>query len=216
MSSENWTQWENITLNQIRSSGYWVMQGSWAVGKMILRCVTCRRLRGRVGQQIVADLPHDILKEESLFTNCEVDIFGSFLIKERSNTLKWYGALFTCLASHAIHIEMIKNMDTDSFFMMALRRFIGRRGNIWTIWCNNGSNFLRAERELAKCWKEVDQKKLGEFMLQNSADWIQWKKNQSSISKPHVWCMGKADLICQKHTLISHKDTLSKFGWGIT
>ena len=64
------------------------MQGSLAVGKMILRCVTCRRLRGRVGQQIVADLPHDILKEESLFTNFEVDIFGSFLIKERSNTLK--------------------------------------------------------------------------------------------------------------------------------
>ena len=105
------------------------MQGSLAVKKMISRCVTCRRLRGRVGEQIVADLPHDILKEEPLFTNCEVNIFGPFLIKERSNTLKRYGALFTCLASHAIHIEMIKNMDTDSF-MLALRRFIGRHGNI--------------------------------------------------------------------------------------
>ena len=39
----------NITLSQIRSSGYWVMQGSSAVKKMISRCVTCRRLRGRVG-----------------------------------------------------------------------------------------------------------------------------------------------------------------------
>ena len=33
------------------------------------------------------------------------------------------------------------------------------------------------QRELAKCWKEVNQKKLWEFMLQNSADWIQWKRN---------------------------------------
>ena len=33
------------------------------------------------------------------------------------------------------------------------------------------------ERELAKCWKEVNQKKVGEFMLQSSADWIQWKRN---------------------------------------
>ena len=33
------------------------------------------------------------------------------------------------------------------------------------------------ERELAKCLKEVNQKKVGEFMLQNSADWIQWKRN---------------------------------------
>ena len=37
--------------------------------------------------------------------------------------------------------------------------------------------FVEAERELARCWKEVGQKKLGEFMLQNSAAWIQWKKN---------------------------------------
>ena len=57
------------------------------------------------------------------------------------------------------------------------RRFIGRPGNIRTIRCDNGSNFVGEERELAKCWKEVNQKKVGEFMLQSSADWIQWKRN---------------------------------------
>ena len=67
-------------------------------------------------------------------------------------------------------------MDTDSF-ILALRRFIGRRGNIKIIRRDNGSNFVGAERELAKCWKEVNQKKVGEFMLQKSADWIQWKRN---------------------------------------
>ena len=59
------------------------------------------------------------------------------------------------------------------FYILALRRFIGRRGNIRTIRRDNGRNFVGTERELAKCWKEVNQKKLGEFMLQNSADWIQ-------------------------------------------
>ena len=78
----------NMTLNEIRSSGYWVMQGSSPVKKMISRCVTCRRLRGRVGEQITADLPHDRLKEEPPFNHCGVDIFGPFLIKERRNTLK--------------------------------------------------------------------------------------------------------------------------------
>ena len=71
---------------------------------------------------------------------------------------------------------MIKNMDTESF-ILALRRFIDRRGNIRTTRCDNGSNFVGAKRELAKCWKEVNQKKVGEFLLQNSADWIQWKRN---------------------------------------
>ena len=80
------------------------------------------------------------------------------------------------MASRAIHIEMIKHMDTDSF-ILALRRFIGGPANIRTIRCDNGSNFVGAERELAKCWKEVSQKTVGEFMLQNSADWVQCKRN---------------------------------------
>ena len=94
----------------------------------------------------MADLPHDRLKEEPPFTNCGVDIFGPFLIKERRNTLKRYGALFMCLESRAIYIEMIENMDTDSF-TLELRRFIGRRGNIRTIRCDNGSNFVGAQRQ---------------------------------------------------------------------
>ena len=64
----------------------------------------------------------DRLKEEPPFTHCGVDIFDSFLIKERRNTLKQFGAHFVCLASPATHIEIIKNMDTDSF-ISALRRF---------------------------------------------------------------------------------------------
>ena len=152
------------------------MQGNLAVKKVISSCVTCRRLRGRVGEQIMADLPHDRLKEELPFTHCGVNIYGPFLIREGRNTFKRYGALFTCLASRSIHIKMIKIMGTDSF-ILALRRFIGRRDNIRTIRCDNRGNFMGAEREVARCWREVDQKKLGEFMLQNSADWIQWKKN---------------------------------------
>ena len=68
---------------------------------------------------------------------------------------------------------------------------------------------MEADLELAKSWKEVNQKKLGEFMLQNSADWIQWKKNPPLAS--HM-----SGLICRKHTLIFHEDTQSKFGGGIT
>ena len=75
------------------------------------------------------------------------------------------------LASRTIHIEMIKNMDTDSF-ILALRRFIGRRGNIRTIYVTMEA-ILWELREQAKCWKEVKQKKLVGFMLKNSTDWIQ-------------------------------------------
>ena len=158
-----------------------MIQGNSAVKEMISRCVTCRRLRGKVGKQIMADLPQDRLKEEPPFTYCGVDMFGPFEIKERRNTLKQYGALFTCLASRAIHIEMTKSMDTDSF-ILALWRFIARRGNIRSIRCDNGSNFIGAEKELEKCMNEMDNKRIGDFLLEKRADWIVWKKNPPMAS----------------------------------
>ena len=62
------------------------MQGSLAVKKVISRCVSCIRLRGKVVEQIVADLPDDGLKEEPSFAHCGVDMLNPFLIKERRNT----------------------------------------------------------------------------------------------------------------------------------
>ena len=114
----------------------------------------------------MADLPQERLKEESPFTYCGVDIFGPFEIEETRNTLKRYGVLFTCLANCAIHIEIIKSMDTDSF-ILALRRFSARRGNIRSIRCDKGSNFIAAEKELGKCMKEIDNKRIGDFLLEN-------------------------------------------------
>ena len=63
--------------------------------KVILRCVTCRKPRGRVGKQLMADLPQDRLKEEPPFIYCGVEILGPFEIKERRNTSERYGTLFT-------------------------------------------------------------------------------------------------------------------------
>ena len=109
----------NITLNEVRSSGYWVLQGNSFAKQIISKCVTCRRLRGRVGEQLMADLPSDRFQKEPPFTPCGVDMFGPFHIKERRNTLKRYGVLFTCLVNRLVHIEMTKTMDTDSSSLLS-------------------------------------------------------------------------------------------------
>ena len=69
-----------------------------------------------------------------------------------------------------------KNLETDSF-ILALRQFIARRGNVKSILCDNGGNFAGAKNELAKCIKEMDHNKIREFLLKQNADWIQWKMN---------------------------------------
>ena len=169
-----------MQLTEIRSSGYWVMQGNSVLKGLILKCVTCRRLRGKVGEQIMADLPPDRAKEELPFTYCGVDMFGPFEIKKRQTTLKRYGALFTCLASRAIHVEMMETLET--IHCCELRQFIARRGNIRSIRSNNGGNFVGAKNELAKCIKKMDHNKIRELLLKQYVYWIHQKVNHPLAS----------------------------------
>ena len=44
------------TLNELRSSGYWITSGNAAVRSFLFKSVKCPRLRGRPGEQKMADL----------------------------------------------------------------------------------------------------------------------------------------------------------------
>ena len=74
-------------------------------------------------------------------------MFGPFKMIERRSELKRYGALFTCMASKAAHIEVTHSLEADSL-IQALRHFIARCGIIRTLWSDNGTNFVGAEKEL--------------------------------------------------------------------
>ena len=75
-------QGKGITLNEIRSRGYWIIGGSSALSTVIASCVTCRKLRGPVIEQRMADLPEDRLESAPLFTYCAAYYFGPFMVKE--------------------------------------------------------------------------------------------------------------------------------------
>ena len=96
-----------------------VMAFGWSnvtvVRSLVGKCVKCHLLRGKLGQQKIADLPTDRTLDGPPFTNCGVDMFSPFLIKEGTEELKRYGALSTCLSSRAVHTECTCSMDTDSF-----------------------------------------------------------------------------------------------------
>ena len=53
------------------------------------------------------------MKHYPCFSYCGVELFGPFYVKERQSKLKRYGALFTCLVSRAIHIEVVAIMEID-------------------------------------------------------------------------------------------------------
>ena len=165
-----------MTMNQIRSSGFWVTRCNSLVRCIILKCVRCKQLRGRFQQQKMADLPKERMSEEPPFTYCGVDLFGSFLVKDGQKEVKRYGALYTCLSSRAIHIEVVYSLSTDSF-IMSLRRFVGRRGNVKMIRYDNGSSLVGALTEITRAFQEVGHIKIGDFLKENGGEWMIWKRN---------------------------------------
>ena len=113
----------DFTLNEIQGAGYWIVGAGSAIKKVISNCVECRRFRGRVGEQKMANLPVCRSKEAAPFTHCGMDMFGPFVVKQKRSNVKRYGAMFTCTASRAVHIEVTFSLDTDSF-ILALRRLV--------------------------------------------------------------------------------------------
>ena len=71
----------------------------------------------------------------------------------------------------AIHVEVIHSLDTDSF-LNALRRFIARRGQPKQIRSDNGSNFVRGEKDLREAVREWNQQKIHAFLLAKNIKWI--------------------------------------------
>lgn len=73
-----------------------------------------------------------------------------------------------------MHIELVSDISTDTF-LLALRRFVARRGRCSIIYCDNGTNFVGADNLL----KTLDWERIIENGTVNR---IQWKFNPPTAS----------------------------------
>ncbi|KAF4514244.1 UNVERIFIED_CONTAM: hypothetical protein B566_EDAN019533 [Ephemera danica] len=133
----------------------------------------------------MAPLPVErVLVGENPFRFCGVDYFGPFAVRSGQSDNKRYGCLFTCLQTRAVHIEIAQSMNTDSF-IMALTRFINRRGSPEVIFSDNGSNFVGAERELKRVLNSLEHRKIANNLLVRN---IEWNFNPPSAShRGGIW-----------------------------
>ena len=158
-------QGRGMSLNEIRSNRFWVIGGTFAVAYVISKCVTCQKLRGAAQEQKMSDLPVDRLESSPPFTYCAVDYCGPWHVKEGRKEVKKYIALFTCMASKAVHLEVSNSLETDS------RRFICQRGPVRQLHSDQGTNFIGAKRELREALQAMDQCKISSEMLKEDCDW---------------------------------------------
>ena len=143
---------------------FWQIRAHSVVRSVLSSCFACKRRHAPPGVQKMADLPaRQITPDKPPFTCVGIGDFGPFLIRQRRSQVKCYGAIFTCLALRAVHLEISHSLDTDSF-VLALRRFIARRAQVKEIRSENCSN--SGERELGTMTENWNQVKIHQCLLQ--------------------------------------------------
>lgn len=110
-----------------------------------------------------------------------MDLFGPLYVKHGRGTAKRWCCLFTCLNTRSVHLELVNSMDTDDF-IMCLRRFLNRCGEVLELPCDNGSNFVGAEWELRESIEEWNGQKIDRELLQHGCKWVFQSPTASSMS----------------------------------
>uniref|UniRef100_A0A8D8VU26 Integrase catalytic domain-containing protein n=1 Tax=Cacopsylla melanoneura TaxID=428564 RepID=A0A8D8VU26_9HEMI len=142
---ENYHVGVTHTLTLLRKK-YWVPMGRAQVTKVVRSCKPCVKYGG--GPYKLPEMP-PLPKERVAvcppFSYTGLDYLGPLTIVEGGSRLKTWCIIFTCMASRAIHLELVPDMSSEEF-LLGLRRFVAARGSPLVIVSDNALQFkLTAE-----------------------------------------------------------------------
>ena len=149
----------------------WIIRGRNEIKKVIRKCVVCQKQKKETVKQIMAPLPLDRVKEADIFDVVGMDFFGPYYVKPGKDN-KAYGLIMTCAVTRAVHLELLRSMETDEF-LMAFERFVARRGTPKIIYSDNAKTFKKACRELTPDPEDIIQSTEIRDRLTNKG--IEWK-----------------------------------------
>ncbi|XP_055645430.1 uncharacterized protein LOC129781951 [Toxorhynchites rutilus septentrionalis] len=127
------------------------------VANVAKSCPWCKVRNSRPHVPRMAPLPIERLTPYVRpFSYVGVDYFGPIevTVGYRRIEKRWI-ALFTCLNVRAVHLEVAHRLNTESC-IMAIRRFVVRRGPPIVIFSDNGTNFKAANNELQNQIQLID------------------------------------------------------------
>lgn len=130
---------------------YWIVHAKSLVRKVVHQCIKCARFRANTRNQMMGSLPDARVTPCKPFLHSGVDFAGPIdlrLSKGRGcKTQKGYIAIFICMVTKAIHIEIVTSLNTQDF-IAAFKRFVARRGHCSDMWSDNGTNLTAGNKEL--------------------------------------------------------------------
>ncbi|XP_055522593.1 uncharacterized protein LOC129716781 [Wyeomyia smithii] len=129
---------------------FWPLNIRRAARRIIYQCVPCFRSKPKVQDQLMADLPEERVNPAPPFHKVGLDYCGPFYMLypgRKNRPIKCFVAVFVCLVTKAVHLEVVAYLTTQAF-LAALGRFVARRSKPILIMCDNAKTFLGARREL--------------------------------------------------------------------
>ena len=173
-------QGQEYVVNELRQK-YWILRVRVAVRSSWARCRVCQQRRAIPSEIEMSPLPECRLQSRVRpFTFTGLDFFGPLTVTVGRHHEKRYGALFTCMTTRAIHIEVSHFLSTDST-LMAIMRMISRRGKPLEIFSDNGTNFQGCNNELKIGIKNLNHNKIHDEMTVQEIKW-----NFNPPAAPHM------------------------------
>ncbi|XP_065090848.1 uncharacterized protein LOC135711822 [Ochlerotatus camptorhynchus] len=135
---------------------YWLLSARSTIRQVTRNCVRCFRTNPNMSTQLMGNLPQPRINPAPPFAVTGVDYAGPFWIKMgnyRSRLIKAYVAVFVCMVTKAVHLEVVSDLTSDAF-LAALQRFISRRGMVQQLHSDNATNFRGAQHELHQLYQQ--------------------------------------------------------------
>ena len=141
---------KNLLLALIQKH-YWIFSLKRLINKVISSCISCQKLLSKPVSPFMSDLPPARVQISRVFAHTGIDYFGWFETKEstrkNARTYKTWCALFVCMSTKAVHIEVVSQLSKEAF-LAAFDRFTSRRSLPEVVYCDCGTNFKAANNEL--------------------------------------------------------------------
>lgn len=155
---------------------FWILSARRTIRGVIFRCLPCYRLKAATMQPQMGDLPADRVLESRPFAGVGTDFAGPFMVKtsriRNAKTLKAYLCVFVCLATKAVHLEVVSDLTTEAF-VAALGRFVSRRGMPSLIRSDCGTNYKGTDHYLTDVYNFLckNQTAIGTALSRRGISW---------------------------------------------
>lgn len=145
-------------INEILAKHY-VLSLRKEVKKAWRRCKECAIRRAKPTVPRMGELPECRWTRGTVFGETGLDYFGPIEVRVRRHLEKRYGIIYVCMATRAIHLELTETLTTEDC-ILALKRFVSRRGCPNVIYSDNGRNLRGTNNECVKAMRALKQDEL--------------------------------------------------------